>query len=94
MDNIEDIIKNVIGKMADRKLEDHQKIHRLWVNILSESELKHTKLMGVKNGTVSVYVDSPAWLYQMNTQKRKILDRLKEEISTIEYLSFRIGKIT
>lgn len=94
MDNIEDIIKNVIGKMADRKLGDHQKIHRLWVNMLTESELKHTKLMGVKNGMVSVYVDSPTWLYQMNTQKRKILGRLKEEISTIEYISFRIGKIT
>ncbi|MGE0267816.1 MAG: DciA family protein [Candidatus Omnitrophota bacterium] len=93
MDNIEDIIKNVIGKIADRKLEDHQKIYRLWISLLNESELKHTKLIGVNNGKVSVHVDSPAWLYQMNTRKRKILESLKEEISNIEYINFKIGKI-
>ena len=93
MDNIEDIVKNVIGKIADRKLEDHQKINRLWISSLSESELKHTKLVGINSGKVSVYVDSPIWLYQMNTRKKKILEQLQEEISNIETISFRIGKI-
>ena len=94
MDNIEDIIKNVIGNMASRKMEEHDKIHRLWVNVLSETELKHTKLLGVKDGRVSANVDSPAWLYQMNTRKRKILQSLKDELSTIESIYFKVGKIT
>lgn len=94
MDNIEDIIKNVIGDMASRKMEEHDKIHRLWMNVLSETELKHTKLLGVKDGRLAVIVDSPAWLYQMNTRKRKILQLLKEEVETIESIYFKVGKIT
>ncbi|MCB9719558.1 MAG: DUF721 domain-containing protein [Candidatus Omnitrophica bacterium] len=94
MDNIEDIIKDVIGNMASRKMEEHDKIHRLWVNVLSETELKHTKLLGVKDGRIAVVVDSPAWLYQMNTRKRKILQILKEELATVESIYFKVGKIS
>lgn len=94
MDNIEDIVKNVIGNMASRKMEEHNKVHRLWVNVLSETELKHTKLLGIKDGKIAAVVDSPAWLYQMNTRKRKILQILKEELSTIESIYFKVGKIT
>lgn len=94
MDNIEDIVKNVIGDMASRKMEEHDKVHRLWLNILSEAELKHTKLLGLKDGRIAAMVDSPAWLYQMNTRKRKILQLLKEELSTIESIYFKVGKIT
>ena len=94
MDNIEDIVKNVIGNMASQKIEEHDKVHRLWLNILSETELKHTKLLGVKDGKVAVIIDSPAWLYQMNTRKRKILQLLKEELSSIESIYFKVGKIT
>lgn len=93
MDNIEDIVKNVIGQMADKKLEEYKKIDRLWINILNEGELNHTKLIGVKDGLISVVVDSPAWLYQMNIRKNTILRELKEEIPTLDTIRFRIGKI-
>ena len=93
MDNIEDIVKNVIGQMADKKLEEYKKIDRLWINILTEGELNHTKLIGVKDGLISVVVDSPAWLYQMNIRKNTILRELKEEIPTLDTIRFRIGKI-
>ena len=94
MDNIEDIIKDVIGNMASRNMEEHNKIQRIWVNILSEAEQKHTKLLGVKEGRIAAVVDSPAWLYQMNTRKRKILQILKEELGDVQSLHFKVGKIT
>ncbi len=94
MDNIEDIVKSVIGQMAEKKLEDYQKIDRLWMNILNDSEQKHTKILGIKDGMVSVVVDSPAWLYQMNIKKNNILKELQAEIPNIDSIRFRIGKIT
>ncbi|MBP9853893.1 MAG: DUF721 domain-containing protein [Candidatus Omnitrophica bacterium] len=94
MDNIGDILKSVIGNIADRKSPDNKKIDRVWISLLKDVELKHTKLIGINNGKVSVYVDSPAWLYQMSTRKMKILEQLKEEIPTIESITFKIGKIT
>ena len=93
MDNIKDIIKNVIGQMGENKLSRHEKIDRIWLNVLNELELKHTKLVGLKNGWLSVYVDSPAWLYQMKIKKNKILERIQEEIPDVININFKIGKI-
>jgi len=93
MDNIKDVINKVIGGIADRSPDKHDKIDRIWQNLLTEQELKHTKLMGVKEETLSVSVDSPAWMYQMRIRQMKILKQLKEEISDIKHIRFKIGNI-
>ena len=93
MDNIKDIINKVIGDMADHNPDTYSKAERIWWNLLNEQEHKHTKFLGVNKGTVSVCVDSPAWLYQMRMRKTKILKQLKEEIPDIKFISFKIGSI-
>ncbi|VAX37471.1 hypothetical protein MNBD_UNCLBAC01-533 [hydrothermal vent metagenome] len=92
MDNVKNIIQDVIGKIANREKQEYEKIERIWQNILKEQELKHTHLSGVKDGVVFVLVDSPAWLYQMKIRKRRILDRLKDEIEEIKNIYFKLGK--
>jgi len=93
MDNIKEIIHQVISQIADKKPDEVNKIDRVWQNILDKEDLKHTKLVGERQGKLSVVVDSPAWLYQMNLNKSKILKRIKDEIPNIKYISFRIGKV-
>ena len=93
MDNIKDVIGKVIGGIAERNPDRHNKIARIWRNLLTEQELKHTKLMGVKEETLLVFVDSPAWMYQMRIRQTKILKQLKEEVSDIKHIRFKIGKI-
>ena len=93
MDSIKDIINKVIGGIADRNPDRHNKIDRVWRNLLTKQELKHTKIMGVKEETLSVYVDSPAWMYQMRMRQTKILKQFKEEVSDIKHIHFKIGKI-
>ena len=93
MDNIKDVINKVIGGIADRNPDVHNKIDRIWKNLLTEQELKHTKLSGINKETLSVCVDSPAWMHQMRTRQIKILKQLKEEVSDIKYIRFKIGTI-
>jgi hypothetical protein len=93
MDNIKDVINKVIGGIAGKSPDAHNKINRIWLNLLTEQELKHTKLMGVNEGTLSVSVDSPAWMYQMRIRQTKILKQLKEEVSEIKQIRFKIGTI-
>ncbi len=94
MDNIEDIVKNVIGNIANQNPDTHNKTERLWENLVNEKEFKHTKVMGIKEGGFFVCVDSPAWLYQMRVRSTKILKQLKEEIPEVKYIRFKMGKIT
>ncbi len=93
MDNIEDIIKNVIGNIANQKGDHVALIEDLWNKILSEDELKHCKISGVKDKKITVLVDSPAWMFQLKTKKKKILEEINNSTPDIETIFFRIGKI-
>ena len=93
MDDIKNIINTVIGNIANQTPDTHNKIERIWANLLNEKELKHTKIIGVKENGLLVCVDSPAWLYQMRIRQTKILQQLKEDIPQIKYIRFKMGKI-
>jgi len=93
MDDIKNVVNKVIGNIAEKKPSSHDKVERIWQNLLTKQELKHTKLFGVKEETLFVHVDSPAWLYQMRMRHFKILKRLKEEVSDIKQIRFKIGMI-
>lgn len=93
MDNIKDILQGVVGKMADRQPDQDTKVERVWLNVLEDGAAEHTKLVGVKDGELSVHVDSPAWLYQMKLKKRNILTRMKDECPDIKNIRFKIGTV-
>ncbi len=94
MDNIEDIVKTVIGNIANQSPDIHNKVERIWKNVTNEKERKHVKVIGVKEGGLFVCVDSPAWLYQIRIRQSRILKQLKEEIPEIKHIRFKMGKIT
>ena len=93
MDDIKNIVNTVIGNIAEHKPDIHDKVERIWTNILTEKELKHTKIIGIKEDGLLVCVDSPAWLYQMRIRQTKIMKQLKEEIPHIKYIRFKMGKM-
>lgn len=93
MDQIKDIVKQVIGNMSSGKPEVHNKLQRLWQNILDKKATEHTALMGLRKGELVIHVDSPAWLFQMNLQKRKILERLQTEYPELSAIRFKLGKV-
>jgi hypothetical protein len=47
MDDIKNILKDVIGNIANKQPDVHNKIERIWSNLLNEKELKHTKILGI-----------------------------------------------
>lgn len=94
MDNIKDILNQVVGQLAGRQRIPSEKVERILQNILEKQELKHIKFVGQKEGNFLIHVDSPTWLYQMNMKKNRILERLKDEISEVKTISFKIGKVT
>lgn len=93
MEKIQDIIPSVVEKMALRKPEAHLKIQRLWQNICEKKETQHTSIVGLQKGTLVVNADSPAWLFQMNLRRKRILEKLKEEIPEVNTIRFKIGKV-
>ena len=90
MDNISDIINDVIKKMSSSQPITEDKLGRVWNNVLEENESGHTRLVGIKEGELSIEVDSPAWLYKMKMKRLSILKKLQEDLPEIKEITFRI----
>ena len=93
MDPIRDIVREVISNISQRKPDAQQKILRIWNSVIGDQLAKHTAIGGLKDNALTIHVDSPACLFQMNLKKRKFLDQLKEEIPELENINFKIGKV-
>ena len=93
MDHVKDVLQQIIGKISRRELDYPNKVDRIWQNILEPQELKHTSLVGIRDGVLLVLVDSPVWLYQMRMKKNKILEKLQAEESDVKNIRFQIGKV-
>ena len=93
MDSIKNIIPQVIKRLSNRQPNTQEVLENLWKGALKNEELGHVKLAGISDGKVLAYVDSPAWLYQIQIRKIKILEQLKKEILDIVDINFKIGKV-
>ena len=94
MDEIKNIVQQVIGKMAREKQSDSEKIQLIWNEILKNEGVEHTKISGWKERKLIVSVESPAWLYQFQLKKQKILLQLQKAFPDIENIYFKIGAVS
>ena len=94
MDPLKAIVHRVIENLAAKNPESQDKIQRVWQTLLDGPAIRHNKIVRLTNGKLIVHVDSSAWLYQMNLNKKKILERLHEEVPEVKEIFFKIGKIT
>jgi len=92
MDAIRDIVKTVIGNMAQQNPDAYNKTERIWENLIDAKERKHTRVMGLKEEVLFVHVDSPAWMYHMRVKQGSLLKKLKDEVPGIKQIRFKMGK--
>ena len=94
MESINKIIPDVIENISTKTPKIEEKVHEIWKRILNKKELKHTKIKGLKQGDLFVTVDSSTLIFHMNMKKNKILKEINKEVSEINNIVFKIGKIT
>ncbi len=93
MESIKNVVQQVVHDMAEKKPNPENKIQRIWQGLLGGKVTKHTCIFGIKKNQVMVLVDSPAWLFQLNLEKRRILKEIQKEIPDISEIRFKIGKV-
>ena len=93
IDRVGNIVLKVMGDLSAKRPATQDKIFRVWESVCDRKAFRHTAVVGLKDECLFINVDSPAWLFQINFQKRKILRTLKEEIPEITNIRFRIGKV-
>ncbi len=90
MDSIKDIIHDVIGQMA--KAQGHQggDINGIWQRI---SGGKGSSAVALKNGALTVHVDSAMRMVKLNLRREQSLDGMKKEFPAVERIYFKVGKL-
>lgn len=92
---IGDVLKDVVERLSQTKKKDIFKISSAWASIVGKELSRHTKPAYLQRGTLQVFADESAWLYQANFQKEELLKALQKKIGQekIQKIQFRIGKI-
>ena len=93
MEQIKDIIPQVIGQLSCRTSEVHAKIQKYWRDVVPNKSRGHTMIQGFSKGKLLIQVDSSAWLFQLNMQKKQILEKIQKEIPEILEIILKIGKV-
>lgn len=93
MEQIKDIIPEVIRGIQTRRPDVQTKILELWKEIGDGKAVRHSAAVGLEDGKLIVHVDSPAWLFQLRLQKKKIEERLQKEAPEVVSIHFKIGKV-
>ncbi len=70
------------------------KIMAMWPNIVTGDLAKHSKASQFVNGTLTVVVDSPPYLYQMRLVKQQFIQKLRKKgVASIKNIRLVIGQI-
>lgn len=91
---LEDILKKVIEKMG-KKRPGEEEIADAWIEAVGNAAARHSRPVLLKKSVLVVNVDGSAWLYQLSTGKREILEKLGSALKkkTVKGIRFRIGDI-
>ncbi len=93
MDEIKDIVSRVVDQIVNKQKTGQPDLMRVWQRAAGEKEYKHTRVVGMNNGTLLVDVDCSAWMFQCRLKYRSILKSVQAEVPEIKKIFFKIGKI-
>ncbi len=93
MDDIKDIVKKVFVDISTKTIAEQKKLGDVFEKVLKDNCISGAKISGFKDGQLFVNVDSSARLYQITLIKTKILNELKSELTDLQKISFKIGKV-
>jgi predicted nucleic acid-binding Zn ribbon protein len=94
MEAIKETVKNVIGAWETQKKQSPKASPAVLLKkIFSKKELGHIKFNYFKAGTLSINIDSSAWLYELSLKKRDLLAKLRKESGSIKDIRFYLGEI-
>ena len=90
MKNIKDLIPSVIGELAKKRPQEVD-IVVLWQRISGNA--KGSRVAEIKNGNLTVVVDSSARKMHLFRKREDLLQELQSKVPTIKTIYFKVGSV-
>jgi predicted nucleic acid-binding Zn ribbon protein len=91
MDKAGNILGGILARHNIRKIGELANIAAEWGAICGDAVAGHCAPADLRDGVLSIVVDSPAWMQQLSFLKAELLDRLRPH--GIEDVRFTRGKL-
>ena len=88
--NIKDVIPSVIGDLAKKRPQEID-LTNLWQRISKDTQ--GSRVAELKNGALTVLVDSSARKMHLFRQRQELLEELQNKIPTIKTIYFKVGSV-
>ena len=90
-DEIKNIVEKVLGQIEQTGKAEGEDIAATWEAAVGRRAARHAQPVSLRNNILTVAVDNSAWLYQLTTQKRGLLESLKLKLAQgLADIKFRI----
>jgi len=87
---IGEILPGVIEKITrGMPIKVKKLLPEFWEELIGKETASHTRIKGLKRGTLNVLVDSSPHLSYLLMEKEKILTQLKKTVAGIKEIKFR-----
>ena len=90
---IKDTIQEVIRTWEAKKLSAGEGPEQLLRHILTKKERVHTSARDLRNGVLSINVDSASWHYHLALKKEVLLEKLRKRNASAKEIKFYIGEV-
>ncbi len=72
------LIPSLIEEITPKK-EQYSGLNDLWWSIVPEELAVHTKVLRINGSMLIIQVDSPSWLYKLQTSGTELVERLNKK---------------
>ncbi len=90
---IKNIVSEIFTKLSVRKQGVQEEVQLIWEEKADLKYRKHTRIAGLRDGVLTIHVDSPPWLFQLSGKKKDYLRFYENRIPEIREIRFKIGSI-
>ncbi len=93
-ERIGNILPDVIRNLGlDSKLEEVE-LEKLWGTVVGERIAAVSRPRGIRDGVLTVEVDTSAWMQELSFRKKQIIDLVRKKFSRLEVrdIRFRLNR--
>lgn len=90
MNAIKEVIPLVIGDLAKKRPQEMD-IALLWQRI--SGNMKGSRAVEIKNGTLTVMVDSSVRKMHLFRKKEELLEQIQNKVPAIKNIYFKVGSV-
>jgi predicted nucleic acid-binding Zn ribbon protein len=87
-ENIKDILKKTLLKTTAK--QEQYDIQKAWEYVVGKDAARHAQPSNIFKKVLTISVDSPVWIYQLNLKRRYIETALSERIGLKEPIRIRL----